>query len=93
MVDLTSEEMEAAKMSWQKTLSNWLFQQSIAVVVMVGFVGLQQYQNYLLNQRVQYMEQRVESMLTYEREVLKESLDENTKALQRFETAINQRSR
>ncbi len=83
---LSTEETEKV---FSKKVADWVFQQSVGVVISLLALGLLQYQNYQLDHRIQYLEQRMEQMLNYERGVMKDALDKNTRALEDFKTIIS----
>lgn len=76
--------MTEEKTPFQKLLTDWVFNQSVGVVISLCFVVYSQYQNNVLVKRIENLDAQVKDMLIYERDKLSKTLDENTRALHDF---------
>ena len=68
----------------KKIVVQWIFAQSAALVIALLALGLQMYDNFKLNARIDKLEQRQEIRETYIITVLKETVDKNTESLKEF---------
>lgn len=72
------------KTGFQKLMTDWIFQQSVGIVIALTMLGIFVYDHYQLDKREQLKQAKIESMLIYERDVLKEAVDKNTRAFEDF---------
>jgi hypothetical protein len=70
------------KTPYQKILTDWIFNQSVGVVISLCFVAYGQYQNNQLARQVEKLDTQVKDLLIYERDKMGKTLEENTKTLE-----------
>lgn len=72
------------KTGFQKAVTEWIFNQSVGIVISLLALGISEYRNSMLNKEVFELNQQMKEILLYQRDAMQKTLTENTRALETF---------
>ena len=76
--------VDGEKTAFQKIVTEWIFGQSVGIVISLFTISIMLYFINQQNERIKELDNRLTDELKYQRNELKISLDNNTRALENF---------
>ena len=69
------------KTPFQKAVTEWTFSQSTGIVMAMVCISMMFYWNYGLTRRIEILEAQVKEQITFQRDMMKATIEPNTRAL------------
>ena len=79
------------KTPFQKIATDWIFNQSVGIIISLFTIGMCLYFISQLQKEMAIVRQDYKELILYQRDVMKTTLDDNTKALENFKSFSNGR--